>query len=297
MPAMLALSGCVPITDLPELDLVVVKVEGAVPPKVGPPIAYKLSENEAIDPIDSQLGQAAHLVVTVATQVPENVRIQLLDVVTGRKSPMQRVSSEPVLSNQRYANRIDERDRKVRALLVAGHSIFWTSASETGKHTIEHELQIAIPTELVTPFMQLEFSLRPVDDASAGTVVIDLVQDFLYIGVIGDSILWGNGLEEEDKIITHVVTTLESETGRRVIVQQFAQSAATVIPSHEDGICTVDCNPETPTTHTSITTQAGLIEHGELIELLLMNGCINDVSPVQILNPALDMSTLERVTD
>ena len=291
------LTGCVPIADPPNVGIAVVDVEGAEPPEVGPPVAYKLRAKEAIGSFDPLLGHAAQVIVTVTTHTPESIRIHLLDTETGRRTPFQRLSSNAEPSARRYATDNLEYESKVRSLLLTGHGIYWAGANGSGEPTNVHRLHIFIPTARITPFMQLELSSPPGDTNPTGAAAIELVQDFLYMAVIGDSVLWGNGLEEKDKMTTHVVTTLERETGRRVIVQRFAQNGATLIPTPEDEICTTDCNGEAPTTHTSIATQAALIERGELIELVLMNGCINDVSPARILNPIMDENVLAHLTD
>ncbi len=293
----LALTGCVPITDPPHVDIAVVSMEGADPPEVGPPIAYKLRAQHSIDPDDPELGQAAELIVTVSTQTPESVKIQLLDGVTGRSTPIQRMFPDALPGEHRFIFGSYGYAAKARSHLLAGRSVFWSGTNTTDEPTDVHRLHIVIPAERITPFMQLEFSLPSDAAASKGAVALDLVQDFLYMAVIGDSILWGSGLEEKDKITTHVVDTLERETGRRVVIQLFAQNGATLIPKPEDEVCTTDCNAEAPTTHTSITTQAGLLERGELIELVLMNGCINDIDPARFFSPLLNANLLAQLTE
>jgi len=111
------------------------------------------------------------------------------------------------------------------------------------------------------------------------------VTDFFYLAVLGDSIQWGNGLRESEKISSQVAGVIERETGRRVIRQRFAQTGAKIVPAEEDAVCEVGCNGEAPTVSTSITVQADLIERPDLIELVLLDGCINDIGVDSIIDP------------
>jgi lysophospholipase L1-like esterase len=112
---------------------------------------------------------------------------------------------------------------------------------------------------------------------------LELVRDFFYMAVIGDSVAWGNGLDDRNKFSALVANTIEQETGKRVIRQVYAQSGAAIVPDDEDGLCEFNCFGEAPTVDTSITVQADLIEWPEVMDLILLDGCINDVGVSTIL--------------
>ena len=110
----------------------------------------------------------------------------------------------------------------------------------------------------------------------------------LEMVVLGDSVLWGSGLAEEDKLWTLVRRWLEQRVGRPVNVQVLAHSLAVITP---DAV-----KDETPPVwgeirfrHPSITYQA--LEDPRLnpapsaTDLVLVDGGINDIGPLNFVNP------------
>jgi lysophospholipase L1-like esterase len=105
--------------------------------------------------------------------------------------------------------------------------------------------------------------------------------------VLGDSILWGSGLDEEDKLWTLVRRWLEHEMGRPVTVQVLAHSLAVVEPHPVK-----DVDPpawgEIRFRHPSITYQAlqdARLRDPSAIDLVLVDGGINDLGPLNLVNP------------
>lgn len=126
---------------------------------------------------------------------------------------------------------------------------------------------------------------------------IRVVSDFFYMALIGDSVVWGNGLAEEAKFSALVARTIERERGVAVITQRYAHSGATILQGPNEGRCGLDCVGEVPRVNTAIGEQARQIARPELIDLVLMDGCINDVGINNIAEPETDDEELRFFTD
>jgi hypothetical protein len=102
--------------------------------------------------------------------------------------------------------------------------------------------------------------------------------------VIGDSIMWGQGLREEAKFTTQVATWIESQLpGRRVSMHRYAHSGAVIKANEEE-----DARPatpgEVPNARPSITalfwkaaSELTPETPDRTVDLVLMDGGINDV--------------------
>lgn len=107
------------------------------------------------------------------------------------------------------------------------------------------------------------------------------------MAVLGDSILWGSGLEEEQKLWTLVRRWLE-EQGESVRVRVLAHSLAVVEPD-----AVKDAAPpvwgEVRYRYPSVTYQAledsRLADDPEAIDLVLVDGGINDLGPFNLILP------------
>jgi len=107
--------------------------------------------------------------------------------------------------------------------------------------------------------------------------------------VIGDSIVWGSGLPEEDKFWRLVQDWLAQQVGRPVHTRVVAHSLAVVAPD-----AVKDAVPphwgEIRFFHPSITHQAlrdpRLDDPAPVaVDLVLIDGSINDVGPLNLLSP------------
>jgi hypothetical protein len=108
------------------------------------------------------------------------------------------------------------------------------------------------------------------------------------MAVIGDSVMWGQGLAEQDKIHTKALGYIASGLNSRPVEKQVAAHSGAII-----GLKAADLNAqyatngmsgEMPRGHPTIGWQAmNQIQNPELIDLVLMNGGINDVEVGQIL--------------
>ncbi len=177
------------------------------------------------------------------------------------------------------------------------NGVFWIDSDSGSTDVRKQRITVAIPSTMLTESVYLE---SYVDETSTGAPrggdQIELVQDFYYLTVIGDSVMWGNGLLEGDKISTLVANAIESATGRKVIRTVYAMSGATLIRTPFDEVCTFRCSGEVPTAFRSINLQIDTIEYPDQSDLILMDGCINDVALERILSTESTPEQIETAT-
>lgn len=109
--------------------------------------------------------------------------------------------------------------------------------------------------------------------------------------VIGDSILWGQGLYDHEKIHTQVVTAL-AERGLIVDCVFLAHSGAIIgepdtpspLPPLE-GPFANEVPVGEPTLFEQVETALGTAERDETVQLVLLSGGVNDVDTTRIINP------------
>jgi lysophospholipase L1-like esterase len=128
--------------------------------------------------------------------------------------------------------------------------------------------------------------------------------------VIGDSIMWGQGLREENKFSTLVARWIESQlSGVQVLTSRWAHSGAVIQPDDREDR-KKGTPGEVPNAYPSITAQVSTavaaISPRYPVDLVLMDGGINDVSVWAILTTDPTISdklawirrlTRERCTD
>ena len=111
----------------------------------------------------------------------------------------------------------------------------------------------------------------------------------LNLLVLGDSILWGQGLKEEHKAWHQVKSWLEQTTGREVREKIEAHSGA-VIGSAGDQTdnSTVwldgEINRAVPTVNEQISYALRSYSDRSQVDLVLVDGCINDIDARRLLN-------------
>src|SRR2546421_6280188 len=105
--------------------------------------------------------------------------------------------------------------------------------------------------------------------------------------VLGDSIIWGQGLKSEHKSWYQVKLWLETNTGRTVIEKIEAHSGAVVQRSSLTDNLTAT-NPELnvglPTVNDEIDDALRFYSDGARVDLVLLSGCGNDVGAQNLLN-------------
>lgn len=120
----------------------------------------------------------------------------------------------------------------------------------------------------------------------------------LRIAVFGDSVPWGQGLLEQDKYRTLVAEGLAARPGSapQEPPAVLAHSGATIgvgVNTNEGSL-----DGEVPTAYPTIIQQvAAFNDAPESVDLVLLNGGINDVDIRDILNPLTDSSHLADWTE
>jgi lysophospholipase L1-like esterase len=139
---------------------------------------------------------------------------------------------------------------------------------------------------------------------SSSTVYAQTVQSNqrpLNLLVVGDSILWGQGLKDEHKAWHQVKTWLEQNTGRQVHEKIEAHSGA-VIGSAADppGSTTVwldgEINRAIPTVSEQINYALRSYSDPMQVDLVLVDGCINDLDARRLLNASSTVTTIRELT-
>ena len=112
---------------------------------------------------------------------------------------------------------------------------------------------------------------------------------------IGDSVMWGQGLSDQNKFARKVANWLKGEIGKAVNLQNIARSGAITgtnvtgeSPCPPDNQTCPDSN-EVPWDYPTILYQArtlapALMPQNE-VDLVLVDGCANDVNMINIIDP------------
>ena len=121
----------------------------------------------------------------------------------------------------------------------------------------------------------------------------------LHMLVLGDSILWGQGLKAENKPIYHVKLWLEKITGRRVVERIQAHSGAVIERASVTDTHT-SSNPEVnlglPTINDELDSAIRFYADTSQVDLVLVSGCGNDVGVQNLLN-ALNSREVDNMTE
>ncbi|HKB66135.1 MAG TPA: SGNH/GDSL hydrolase family protein [Pyrinomonadaceae bacterium] len=121
--------------------------------------------------------------------------------------------------------------------------------------------------------------------------------DPLQMLVIGDSIMWGQGLREDEKFSSRVKCWLQEKTEREVKVHMEAHSGAIISGSASAQPAFTSINGEVNMTSPTINDQ---LDHAVQFykqsqtspALILMNGCINDVGVKNLLAASTPLADL-----
>ncbi|WP_157762478.1 PKD domain-containing protein [Nocardia yamanashiensis] len=103
----------------------------------------------------------------------------------------------------------------------------------------------------------------------------------LHVASIGDSVLWGQGLDLERKFAHLTAEALGAETGRAVQVHDYSQSGALLdAPGTEGAQCAetaADAVADVFCQLHQAADEAG--EQGYRLDVVLLDGCMNDLDP------------------
>jgi len=118
--------------------------------------------------------------------------------------------------------------------------------------------------------------------------------------VLGDSILWGEGLKTEHKSWYQVKTWLTTNTGRLVNERIEAHDGAVIEGSDatenmiaQDG----EVNVALPTVSEQADRALRYYKDGSKVDLVLVNGCANDIGAQNLLNGAITTAEIHRLTE
>ena len=262
-----------------------IATERLVPPAVGTEPAFQPPPVEAIDASDDALGKATGFFVSVSTSAPNRLKARLTDDGSGAWSVLTKVSS-PVGASERALAAVPRAfNSATRSHLLAGRGVFWVGLPETDGPSGITRVGVLLSETAIAAIAELTLFVTEFGDTPVAAAKLEIVPDFFYMVVIGDSVQWGNGLREQDKISKLVSNVIQQETQKKVIVQRYAQSGARIVPTEEDAVCFIECFGEAPTVSTSVTRQVEQIIVPELIDFVLMDGCSNDVDVAVIVNP------------
>ena len=271
--------------------------EGLNPPAIGRSNTYEPDALLDIDPADASAGRYAGFHLTVAVDDPPNLKIRLVNGKTGARADFHKLESNPASGEHGNGTGIEQLTPTTMELLRANTPVFHTMAASGVSDSLTYRLALFVPESLISPFARIDVFTRTAgDEAPIGADSIELTPGFFYLAVIGDSVQWGNGLEDRDKFSTLVAGVIEEELGVRVIRQVHAHSSARIVPADGDSACEHHCWGEVPTASTSISLQTELIDRPDLVDLILMDGCINDVGLGVLLDPNTNLEDLSSLT-
>ncbi len=184
---------------------------------------------------------------------------------------------------------------EARGHIAAGRGVFWLlPATADG---LRVTVAVALPSATISPIAMITFHTHTATDgAPLAGARIEVATAFYYMVAVGDSAMWGNGLLEADKFRTLVANHIQRITGRRVVTQVYAVNGAGILPAENTYPCNGQCAGEVPRGMTSIPEQVELIQSPELIELVLLDGCANDVGLNNILSGGITPEELADMT-
>jgi lysophospholipase L1-like esterase len=119
--------------------------------------------------------------------------------------------------------------------------------------------------------------------------------------VIGDSIMWGQGLREEEKFSARVKCWLQERTNREVKVHVEAHSGAVIsgaaLAQPRFTTSSGEVNSKTPTINQQLDHAVEFYNGSRTTpSLILMNGCINDVGVKNLLAASTPLEDLREQT-
>jgi beta-glucosidase/6-phospho-beta-glucosidase/beta-galactosidase/lysophospholipase L1-like esterase len=127
---------------------------------------------------------------------------------------------------------------------------------------------------------------------------LEIALDTFRMMVFGDSILWGQGLVESQKIHNHVKSFMRQQHGDIETYCDLRAHSGAII-GIDDPTVAAALDGEIPTDYPTITQQAEAtdIDAPETVDLVLVNGGINDINFRRILDPSVGEDTLRDLID
>ena len=142
------------------------------------------------------------------------------------------------------------------------------------------------------------FSTFAFSQTSEKVAQVDPIDRQLNMLVLGDSILWGEGLKTEHKSWYQVKTWLERNTGRVVVERIEAHAGAVIESGSVDDSRTAtngDVNVALPTVNEELDNAIRFYSDRSTVDLVLISACGNDVGVQNLLN-ASGSEEVDRMT-
>lgn len=174
--------------------------------------------------------------------------------------------------------------------------LYWKNTEKiTGERTysflVKSDLIKAFKVNAAKTSLKVKFKLNPSFEDS-----INLVRSPIHVAIIGDSVMWGQGLKRENYLFANLKKSIENKKGNFVRYANYARSGAAF--GKDDDIANIDLNGEIASKSPSINAQLKRVNEdykpyeGEnkvelkidpkRIDLLIMDGGINNVGPTTI---------------
>ena len=121
-----------------------------------------------------------------------------------------------------------------------------------------------------------------------------------YLLVVGDSVMWGEGLQTEHKIWYRVKNWITENSGRTVIERVEAHSGAVIEDNDTTGVAAVadgEVSLGSPTISSQVDAALRFYNDGSKVDLVLVNGCANDIEAQNLLNPSITTAEIRRMTE
>jgi lysophospholipase L1-like esterase len=282
-----AVAGC-PFAPPPPADpsarVVILAQRGLTGPLAGLSPARAPSQILDPDALPDGIGELAVFELDIATARPGALRLRLVS---------RDAAGELIRATSADAG-------SLAADLAAAPGVFHVAPrpATSPPATVTATVTVTIPTAALDPASRLEvFTRTAADGTPLDADGFPLVRGFFHMAVLGDSVSWGNGLPDTDKYPALVARAIEQSTQLRVVRQTFAHSGAMIVPRDSDILCTANCSGEVPTFTTSVSAQVDLLDRPELLDLVLVGGCLNDVSVRDLLFTNLSEAAIIEQTD
>ncbi|WP_051250834.1 SGNH/GDSL hydrolase family protein [Paenibacillus harenae] len=159
---------------------------------------------------------------------------------------------------------------------------------------IEFTLVRPSDTEINASGEHVALKVRFTDGTLSNTFHLEL--DTYHMLVIGDSVSWGQGMQEHEKFYSLVGAAIQANNGNiKQYTSVLAHSGATIGDGDSNTAAPVD--GEVPTSYPTILQQCDLFTgRKDKVDLVLMDGGMNDVNVTTILNP-FDPANLDELLE
>jgi lysophospholipase L1-like esterase len=146
--------------------------------------------------------------------------------------------------------------------------------------------------------MVLFFALATTSLAACPELLTTPAATPLPMLVLGDSIMWGQGLREDEKFSTRIKCWLQEKTGRAVTVHVEAHSGAVISAdsTHRPNFQarSGEVNSTTPTINEELDSAVQFYQEQHAgPALILLNGCINDVGVKTLLAASTPLAAIQ----